>query len=85
MRAPGVGAMNPGDDLPSWVREVGEGVQPDALFLEGAEEAFDDAVLLGGVRRNAGFERRGVALGEEPQALGACSRNLPTFSCPFSE
>jgi hypothetical protein len=37
VRAPGVVAVNPGDDLLSCGGEVGEVVQPDALFLEGAE------------------------------------------------
>jgi len=52
VRAPGVVVLDEPGDLPSCVIEAVEAVKPDALLLQGAEEALDDAVLLRRVRRN---------------------------------
>ena len=52
VRAPGVVVLDEAGDLPSCVIEAVEAVEPDALLLQGAKEALDDAVLLRGVGRD---------------------------------
>lgn len=47
MRALAVVVVEPANQPPSFVAEVGEVVLPDALLLEGTEEALDETVLLG--------------------------------------
>ena len=52
VRADGVVLVDPVANDGSGVLEGGEAMEPDALFLKGADEAFAEAVLLGRVRRD---------------------------------
>ena len=52
MRADGVELGDPVSNDGSGVAQIGEAVKPDALFLNGADEALAEAVLLGRVGRD---------------------------------
>jgi len=50
MRADGVVLGDPESDDGSGVVEGREAMEPDALFFEGADEAFAEAILFGRIR-----------------------------------
>ena len=52
MRALGIVTIQPRGDDPKGVVAIGEAMQPEALFLQRLEEAFDHPVLLRAVRGN---------------------------------
>src|SRR5262245_56253761 len=65
--ARGVVPVDPGRDLAPGVRKVREEMLPDTFLLEASEEPFDDAVLLGRVRRDELLAQPIVATGR-PEA-----------------
>lgn len=53
-----------------------EGMEPDALFLQGTEESLDEAVLLRGLRRR---ELLGKAIGLYRAGVVATAENEPVI------